>query len=423
MNTVLICDAAPGGKGFFRPRVPAALVPVFGRISIDRALEQIHREGGTEVIVLASDRPHLVRAALASGSHWGMRVQVEAVEGVLSAEVARLRFADGFATAGDISVRRLSDSNGLSPAAGAEPGRDLFVRLLETGNPPGLVTMRQSEPGIWVSSRARVNASAELVAPVWIGPSVRVAAGAVVGPGTIVEAGALIEPEARLVAAWIGPDTYVGRGAELVEVEVWGNLIQARAGGGLLDVSDTFVLADLRNRGGATCGLLSRCCAALLLALTLPVVLPWMLWRAVRKRPILGHREVHLSGCGRGVPSVRMLRSLAGVPGLRSRWPELLEVLRGRMRLVGNRPLARRALAGLGAARRELWTRKPSGIFSLADAESIDGDRAGAAQSHAAWFTTHDHPGLRASIFFRCLFRALFPRSASFPKTRTQTIS
>lgn len=423
MNTLLICDATPGGKGFFRPRVPAALVPVFGRSSIDRALEQIHREGGAEVIVLASDRPHLVRAALASGSHWGMRVQVEAVESVLSADVARLRFSDGFATAGDISVRRLSESNKLSAAAGAEPGRELFARLLESGTQPDLVTMRQTAPGIWASSRARVHPAAKLVAPVWIGPSVRIAAGAEIGPGTIIEAGALVEPEARLVAAWIGPDTYVGRGAELVEAEVWGSVIQAKAGGGLLDVSDTFVLADLRNRGAEATGLLSRGAAAMLLALTLPVALPWMLWRVMRKRPVFIPREVHLSGCGRGVPSVRMLRSLAEVSGLRSRWPELFEVLCGRMRLVGNRPLPRRSLAGLGAARRELWTRKPSGIFSLADAESIDGDRAGAAQSHAAWFTTHDRPGLRASIFFRCLFRTLFPWTAPFPKTRTQTVS
>ncbi len=41
--------------------------------------------------------------------------------------------------------------------------------------------------GIWIGSRARVSADAELIAPCWVGDQVVVEAGAVVGGGAILE--------------------------------------------------------------------------------------------------------------------------------------------------------------------------------------------------------------------------------------------
>jgi hypothetical protein len=398
-------------------------MPVCGRTLLDRALEQISREGGGEVLVLAADRPHLIRAALEHGSHWGMQVRFHPLDRPLDAEVARLRFLNEFQEAGDPVVRRLSGAGWLFPATvetGSFPGAGSFATLLRDHGAPAMVTMRETTPGVWVSTRASVHPAATITAPAWIGPSAKITAGAVIGPDAIVETGAFIDQGAHVASAWIGPDTYVGRGSELTGKRAWGTRLESEETGAAVEVDDAFILADLRkNPIASSFGILSRLGALVLLIATTPLVLLWLAARALRGLPLFETRTVNLprpQSPSRSREAVR-LHSLAGATGPASRWPELFVVLRGRMRLVGNRPVAAAALAKLAATQRHLWTNAPAGLFSLADAEGLDGDRIDAARIHAMWFATHPSRGLRLSILGRCLWR-IFASSPALSETR-----
>lgn len=423
MNTLLLCDRTPGESGCFASRAPLALMPVCGRTLLDRALEQISRKGGGEVLVLAADRPHLIRAALQHGSHWGMKVRFHPLDRPLDAEVARLRFLKEFHQPGEPSVHRLTESGWLLPSTmeiASFPGKGTIATLLRDRETPAMVTMRETLPGVWVSTRASVHPSAAITAPAWIGPSAKIAAGTLIGPDAIVETGAFIDQDAHVASAWIGPDTYVGRGAELTGKMAWGTLLESEKTGASVEVDDAFILADLRkNPIASPFGILSRTGALALLIATTPLVLLWFAARALRRLPLLGTRTVNLPrpqspACSREAVT---LRSLAGVAGLPSRWPELFVVLRGRMRLVGNRPVAAASLAKLGTMQRQLWTSEPAGLFSLADAEGLDGDRVEVARIHAVWFAAHPSWGLRLSILGRCL-RRLVSFSPAFSETR-----
>lgn len=423
MNTLLLCDRTPGESGCFTSRAPLALVPVCGRTLLDRALEQISREGGGEVLVLAADRPHLIRGALAHGLHWGMKVRLLPLDRPLDAEVARLRFLNEFHDAGDPMVRRIADAGWLLPVTiGTEtfPGKGTIATLLRDREVPAMVTMRETTPGVRVSTRASVHPSATITAPAWIGPSATIAAGAVIGPDAIVETGAFIDQGAHVASAWIGPDTYVGRGAELAGKMAWGTLLESEQTGASVEVDDAFILADLRkNPIASPFGILSRIAALALLIATTPLVLPWLAGRALRGLPLFERLTVNLprpQSPARSREAVS-LRSLAGVTGLASRWPELFVVLRGHMRLVGNRPVAAAALSKLATTQRQLWTNAPAGLFSLADAEGLDGDCIEEARIHASWFAAHPSWGLRLSILGRCLRRLVFA-SSTLSETR-----
>ncbi|MEB3197579.1 MAG: sugar transferase [Candidatus Sericytochromatia bacterium] len=67
-------------------------------------------------------------------------------------------------------------------------------------------------PGIWIAPGARVHPSARLQAPCFIGPGVQVEADAVIGPGTSLEAGCRVERGAELRDTSVFPHTRVGLG-------------------------------------------------------------------------------------------------------------------------------------------------------------------------------------------------------------------
>ena len=74
MNVILICpEHRPAAKVFQRIR-PLALLPVMGRPLLDHAFEHLAGRGVREVLVLASDRPSKIRAAIREGEVWGLKV-------------------------------------------------------------------------------------------------------------------------------------------------------------------------------------------------------------------------------------------------------------------------------------------------------------------------------------------------------------
>lgn len=413
MNAIVICpDQLPAGR-LFQRKAPLALLPVFGRTLLDRTLEKLSREGYQEVIVLASDRPNEIREELAISSHWGLKVLCVSAERELSMEEAELRFSRSFSVPSEVTSKSLEywlDLPGGLPGYIHLSNHRFFATLLKLSRITQGIAMEEREPGVWISKRAKVHPTAQINGPAWIGSGVSIAPNAIVDAETIIDSGSVIDKAAYVSASWIGPDTYIGQATEISDSLVWGGSVSRWSDGSFLEINDEFVIADLvRLNRVPRVGVAARLGALLLLGVTVLPVLINALSQMKRGNPFYYFRRVVLPEPGsNGLPEKSIpLRSLSGVQGLAARWPELIEVIVGKMDLVGNRPLTPSELSGMGGSRGALWTSRPAGVFSYADAEGADEKDPVSAVAFAAWYSKNASARIRLSILKNCLVKIL----------------
>ncbi|MEB3327898.1 MAG: sugar transferase [Candidatus Sericytochromatia bacterium] len=244
------------------------------------------------------------------------------------------------------------------------------------------------EPGIWVAPGAHIDPRARLVAPCHVGAGARVGPDAEVGPLTSVEAGAEVERGARIAACGVLPGTRIGAGTRWRERLLYphGALAWRLPDARPEPSDDPTRLGDtwrpsLRDRAHvlldqALAGLgllaLTPLLAAIALAIRLDSPGPalFVQLRAGQDRrpsrpglpraevfPCFKFRTMHLDAEAR-VEALRASNQYGGGAFFKleddpritrvGRWlrhtsldelPQLLNVLRGEMRLVGNRPL------------------------------------------------------------------------------------
>jgi hypothetical protein len=411
MNVILICpENRPAAKVFQRVR-PLALLPVLGRPLLDHAFEHLAGRGVREILVLASDRPSQIRSAIREGEVWGIKIDFLATTHELGEGEAGTLHATHFTNGERPVVLTLDQATGLPMDQlfrFSSGNHDFFSALLRDPARASQLTMRERETGVWISTRAKVDPDAIIEGPVWIGPRARVAAGAVIGPDTLIEAGAYIDRGARVSASWVGPETYTGADVCLEEAIAWGNGLTHWRRGAFTEVTDEFLLSHIRQkraRSGAS--LAGRGFALALWLGLLPAALIAMAVSRLRGKNVFTTRWVvlpHHSLTGTASDTAA-IQSLNSAPGLLSRWPEFLEVLRGKMALTGNRPLSLEAAASLRGPAAHHWLHLYAGVFSLADAEGCDGDSLLDAAAYAAWFTARPTLKVRLSVIARCLGR------------------
>jgi len=410
MKALLICPEHRPTGGVFQRMKPLALMPILGRSLLDHHLAALKQEGYSDVLVLASDRPELIRKAVGAGQAWGLVVEVIATPTELAADVAEMQFSQRSAGQARPLVRVLDRLPGLNESPLWRTNLGTFEFLTAAIGHPQLksaVTMQEMSPGVWISSKARVSPTAIVTGPVWIGPHVSISHGAKVGPNSIIEAGAFIGKHATIENAWIGPATYVGAATTVRASCAWGDGLLNWKDGAFLEVTDRFLLSDLsrRTRAQQQATLLERLLALALLLLTLPQALLAAVRALSCQQAVFQEKRVILPTAhpvNRFSRTCRLL-NLNGSQGLFCRWPELVRVVRGEMALVGNRPLTAEQMTALRGPVGQLWLESPAGVFSLADAEGADGESVAEALAHAAYFTTKRSLSLRWRTLLRCL--------------------
>src|SRR5436305_575545 len=77
MEKILICPGERAAVGFLSQTVPLVAVPILGENLLSYWMEWLANAHVKEVLVLATDRPELVRSVLQDGSRWGLRVKVQ----------------------------------------------------------------------------------------------------------------------------------------------------------------------------------------------------------------------------------------------------------------------------------------------------------------------------------------------------------
>lgn len=257
MKALLICPSIRPAVPQLADDGPLALAPILGECVASHWVEHLAMLGMRQVQVIAADRADQVRAMLGDGARWGVRLEVIAVsiEPTPDEAAARFRPADepGWLPAPH-DIVLMNHLPGCPEFPLFESYACWFAALLAwipRALTPARVRVRELRPGIWVGRRAHVSATAELIAPCWIGDQVFIEPGAIVGPGAIIEDRSVVENEALVTHSWIGPDTFVGPMTAVASSLAWGNSLTNWRSDSSLRVPDPFLMCSLARTPAA----------------------------------------------------------------------------------------------------------------------------------------------------------------------------
>ncbi len=330
----------------WRNPLPFVLWPVCGRPLLAHWLEAATRAGVARVVIVADDRPHVIRDWLERGNYWSRPIEV-----VPSSQRPRGegdRPLTGLPPAGECG--EISDGQALLAHWFSLHGAALATRSAD-----GLLIDREVTPGVWVGPGARIDPSARLVAPCWIGARARVGAGCQLGPGAYVGRNAIVDEQVEITQAIVCDHTYVGRFTHLSECAVQGGQLLSWRHGVAVRIAEDFIVSDLRPRASAP-GWGERLVAA---AGWLPACLAgWVCNRGAR-----AERRVVADAQGRTFPLATWARGPLILR--RARW--LSAVVAGRLRLVGILPRTPAEWDALPPEVRPLLEGAPAGILALSD--------------------------------------------------------
>jgi Bacterial sugar transferase len=370
INALLICPAERAGARFLAQTAPLAALHAFAKPLVVYWLEHLAAAGVKNILILASDRPDAIRRIVGDGARWGLQIQVVTEPTELTPAEAQAKFA-GNATAHVMDhFPSLPDHLLFKNYANWFDGlRAMLPRVTAASQ----TDVREVKPGVWISSRARVSADAELRAPCWIGPHTIIAGETIIGPMAVLEDRVVVESGVEIANSSVAPETFVGRLTELKDSLADGSILINWRSASCARVPDAFLLCSLAKRRLVIrpTNLLARFLALLALAATFPLAAIPMLWAKLRKQPVLralvAVRPTHSPQPG-AMPTVVFHELSRGFGWLRA-WPQLWSIFKGEFAWVGNRPLSPAQVADLSNDFERLWLAAPIGLFSLAAAE------------------------------------------------------
>jgi len=411
MNALLICPAERAGLEHLFKAAPLAAVPIFGQSLVEHWLDEMGRKQAKHVRVLAADRPHLIRSLLGDGSRWGFKLEVLPERVELSREETLAQFAS-CATDPVTSLDDVFTMNHLPGFPKFQLFDDyaaLFAGLTSRLNAIGAtdrIGLRELEPGIWVGLRSRIDKSARLHAPCWIGEHVWIGPDTDIGPMAVLEDRVFVDRGAWVEQSHVASDSYVGEFVELRHSLAWGPRLINWQNGSCLLVPDDFLLSGFKRpkplRTGSSW--LGRVAALVLLQLTVPIGIYGMLKSSILGLPAFRAREAVLPGSHEfSEQEERTITyfEMNSTNKFLRRWPQLWSVACGEFAWVGNRPLSPKHAAQLTTDFEKLWLNAPVGLVSLADVEGAFDRFDEQARAHAAFYATRADWRLNASILVR----------------------
>ena len=243
------------------------------------------------------------------------------------------------------------------------------------------ISGRQVEPAVWISRNVVIHPTAALVAPLFIGENSRIGAGARIGPNAVIGSGTVIDRHTTVQDAMVLPGSYCGEGLELDHVFIDRNRLINLELSAALNISDSFILGTMKgaSRGGWASSLLSRALATVLFLATLPLlgVMALLLGLARGGSPLSRRDVVELPAnpepdSWRSVPlrSFRRVGNKLERQGWSCLWldilPNLLQIVRGKLRFVGVQPRSRQEIERLPEDWRALYLRSRAGLITEA---------------------------------------------------------
>ena len=400
-RVLLICPDQRPALESLTGGVPLALACYLGKPLIEHALDGLVRQGVTHVRILASDRPSEVRAYVMQGTAWGLAVEVSPEPAELTPAAAAAKHAafQPDATLTLDSLPQAPEVPVLADAAAWHQSRTALLPLLA----PHQIGTREIAPGIWLGLRARVDPSAQLSAPCWIGPNSIVGADAVIGPAAYVESDSLVDAHATVEQSTVAPRTYLGSMTHLAASVAAGSMLTNWSNGSQVRLTDAFLLSALDPPHEAASSPPARVLAGVVLLLSLPVLILAGMVSLVRRQALWRYLEAALP-TDAGTPQRAIVYHVfPSLPGWLGRWPMLWRIVTGHFAWTGNPPLTLAEAALLEGEFERLWLHTAPGLFTAPEAEGCHFPWDDAARAHAALFACQPTVAWRWKIIRRGL--------------------
>src|SRR5947207_6085724 len=228
MRAILICPDERPALARLAGVAPLANLPILGQGLAEYWLEHLAVLGAKEVLVLAADRPHEVRARVERGARWGLRVEVIPETRELTVAEAREKYRQG-QTGGWLPEPNDAVLLDRLPGLPEQPlltgYSDFFAAVsawFSRTASPLRVGMHELQPGIRAGLRTHVAPSARLHPPCWLGDQVWIGPDAEIGPMAVLEDRVFVEGGSTISHSLVGPETFVGRLTDLRDSIAWG---------------------------------------------------------------------------------------------------------------------------------------------------------------------------------------------------------
>lgn len=241
------------------------------------------------------------------------------------------------------------------------------------------ISVPATRPGIWISRNVSIHHTAQLQAPVYIGPNCKIEQGARIGPSAVIGEGCIVDEQSSVVNTLVAPGTYIGQGLELDQVIVYRNrLVNARIDTGFL-VSESFLLSGLarQKKPGLPQRFASSVIALALFTLFAPIALATLAFLWMRREGAFTREQAVR------IPAIDDPRSwqVVDYPLFRLEapeqagwwtefaaevWPALFSVARGKLFLVGVKARAPREVEELPSDWKAIYLSSKAGLVSEA---------------------------------------------------------
>ncbi|MGB9738485.1 sugar transferase [Chloroflexus sp.] len=274
---------------------------------------------------------------------------------------------------------------------------------------------RKIAPGIWVGRNDSIHPSVRIAPPLYIGDNCWVGREAELGPGTVIGAGCMIDDEATVTASTIWADTYVGQLVNINQRIVYPGMIIDPETGEQTAIVDPFLIGRVSAATagiGRLAGTLNRIGALIALIVLSPLWLLTGLLATIGSggRPLVGiprvGERVMLPNGQTTLRSFTLWRWRTRHPDGRYLWfgawleayefhrlPELLNVVRGDLQLVGVKPLTLQEAERL----REEWQQRRHeivpGVTGLWYLQAADDDLDAVIIADVYYSATHTWQG------------------------------
>lgn len=233
--------------------------------------------------------------------------------------------------------------------------------------------------GVWLGHHTSLDTSANIKGPVLIGDQATVGSGAKVGPHAIIGNSSIIARNAVVRASLIFDHVYVGDKTNMEYSMAAGNLVMNMKIGSWVAVTDPFIVSCVREKILIpwTARFFNKSLAILMLFLTAPIWFIKGMTRVLVGKPFFDSISVlewdftvGAAGLAKGSTVQNLVFEDSG--NFVSRLPGLIDVIRGRLSLVGVRPLKE----ANGIICMEDWAiqrfNAPPGLFTPVDAEGMN---------------------------------------------------
>ena len=244
-----------------------------------------------------------------------------------------------------------------------------------------VISGTEREPGIWISRNVVIHPTAELIAPLYVGPNSRLNRGVRLGPNAVIEGECIVDTNTTIESTLVTSGSYIGEGLELNDAVVDHNLLINVRLGTSVDIVESFLLGGLKRsrRPNWVARTMQSVLAALLIILFFPVsILSLLVFGLLRRLSYttvqmvqlpareneLGSRSYALPCLGADawvVPRVAGWRTF-----LRQFLPGLFAVALGRISFVGLPPRTPEEIRKLSSDWRALYLQGVSGLITEA---------------------------------------------------------